>query len=344
MRLVALALVFAAIVPGATREPVHARHAMVVSAEPHATRVGVEVLQDGGNAVDAAVAVGLTLAVTHPSAGNIGGGGFMLIRLADGRSTFIDFRERAPGKATRDMYVGPDGETTDESIVGYKASGIPGTVRGLALARQKYGSKPWRSLVEPAQRLAERGFPIPYGLARAMRDSTRMAKVPESVRIFQNGGRFFEYGDTLRRRDLAKTLKRIGKRGPDEFYAGETARLIAAEMAQNGGLITLDDLRGYEATEREPLRGTYRGREILTAPPPSSGGAGIIQMLNMLEPTEYFKAGAESAAAIHAVTEAMRRYFADRAAYFGDTDFVKMPLEKLLDKQYATAALLHLRP
>lgn len=292
-------------------------------------------LRSGGNAVDAAVAVGLTLAVTHPAAGNLGGGGFMLIRFADGRATFIDFREKAPAAATRDMYVGPDGKTTGESVVGYKAAGVPGTVRGLELALAKYGTQRWRTLVRPARRLAERGYPLMWGAAGAMRGSERMAQFPESRRIFQNGGRLFDYGDVFRQRDLAATLKRLERKGPDDFYTGETARRIAEDMRRNGGLITLEDLAAYDAKEREPVRGTYRGYEIVSAPPPSSGGAGVVQMLNMLEGSDYYEAGFGSAAAIHYVAECMRRFFADRAEYFGDTDFADVPLEELLSPEYA---------
>ena len=319
----------------ATREPVHARRAMVVSTEPHATRVGLDVLRSGGNAVDAAVAVGLALAVTHPAAGNLGGGGFMLIRFADGRSTFLDFREKAPAAATRDMYVALDGKTTDESVVGYRAAGVPGTVRGFELALDKYGTMRWRDLVKPARRLAERGFPLAWNAARALRGSERMARFPESRRIFQNDGRFFDFGDTFRQRDLAATLKRLERKGPDEFYLGETAQLIAADMQEHGGLITLDDLAAYDAKEREPVRGTYRGREVVSAPPPSSGGAGVVQMLQMLEDASYYEAGFGSAEAIHYVAECMRRFFADRAEYFGDMDFAEVPLAELLAPAYA---------
>lgn len=334
-RLASLLLVAALLAPAASREPVHARKAMVVSAEANATRVGVDVLKSGGNAVDAAVAVGLTLAVTHPWAGNIGGGGFMLIRFADGRSTFIDFRERAPQSATRDMYLDAQGKPTDQSVLGYRASGVPGTVRGLGMALEKYGTKKWRDLVKPAQQLAEDGFPLPFGLAEEIADSGHLAQFDQSKRIFLKNGKAPEYDDILRQPDLAKTLARLAKQGPDEFYTGRTAELIARDMERNGGLITLADLNDYKPVEREPLRGTYRGHEILSAPPPSSGGAGVIQMLNMLEPANFAAAGPGSAAAIHQVAEAMRRFFADRAAYFGDTDFVQMPMAKLLDKEYA---------
>lgn len=307
---------------------------MVVSAQDDATRAGVDILKAGGNAVDAAVAVGFALAVTHPRAGNLGGGGFMLIRFADGRATFLDFRERAPGSAHRDMYIGPDGEPTDEIVVGYRASGVPGTPRGLEMAASKYGTKPLRELVEPAIRLARDGFAVEYDQSLSLQ-SKRMAGFPESRRIFQRDGRYYEMGEVFKQPDLQRTLERIAKKGADDFYSGETARLIAADMKKNGGTITLDDLKDYSPEERVPLKGSYRGHEIITAPPPSSGGVGIIQMLNMLEGSGYERSGPGSAAAIHYVAETMRRYFADRAAYFGDPDFVSVPVPLLTRKSYA---------
>jgi gamma-glutamyltranspeptidase/glutathione hydrolase len=333
-RSIAFLLFVALVSTAATREPVRTRRAMVVSTEKHATEVGVEVLRKGGNAVDAAVAVGFALAVTHPPAGSLGGGGFMLIRLADGRSTFVDFRERAPAAATRTMYLDPQGKPTDESVLGYHASGVPGSCRGYALALEKYGTWKWSKVVQPAVRLATKGFPVTYEFAKDLRDNKRLPEFPESRRIFLRNGHYLEQGDVLRQRDLAATLKRIAKKGPDEFYTGETARRIAADMARNGGLITLEDLAGYRAVERQPAKGTYRGYEILGAPPPSSG-SGVIQMLNILEGSGYEKDGPGSAAAVHYVTEAMRRFFADRAEYFGDADFVEIPLERLLSKDYA---------
>jgi len=307
---------------------------MVVSAQADATHAGVEVLKSGGNAVDAAVAVGFALAVTHPRAGNLGGGGFMLIRFADGCKTFLDFRERAPAAAHRDMYLGPDGEPTDEMIVGYRASGVPGTARGLKMAADKYGTKPVKELLAPAVRLARDGFVVTFDQSESLQ-SSRMAKFPESRRIFQRDGKFYKMGEVFRQPDLQRTLERMVKHGVDDFYAGKTARLIAADMKKNGGTITLDDLKGYKPTERTPLSGKYRGYEIITAPPPSSGGVGIIQMLNMLEDSDYERSGAGSAAAIHYVAETMRRYFADRAAYFGDPDFVSVPVDLLTRKRYA---------
>jgi gamma-glutamyltranspeptidase/glutathione hydrolase len=317
------------------RQPVHARHAMVVSRETHATDAGVAVLRAGGNAVDAAVAVGFALAVTHPSAGNIGGGGFMLIRLAGGATTFLDFRERAPGKASRDMYLGPDGKPTQDSVTGYRASGVPGTVRGFETAWRKYGRKQWAELVAPAIELASKGFPVSYGLATSLRSAARrMEAFPESKRVFLNGGKFYEMGDNFVQPDLAATLSRIAAQGAKDFYEGETARKLAKAMAENGGTITLDDLKNYTVVERKPLTGQYHGYDIITAPPSSSGGIGILQMLGMLEGTGYEKGGAGSASEIHWTAEAMRRYFADRAQYLGDADFVKVPIAGMLDRDY----------
>ena len=325
-------------------QPTYARSAMVVTAERHATEVGVEVLRSGGNAVDAAVAIGLALAVTEPNAGNLGGGGFMLIRFADGKSTFVDFRERAPAAAHRDMYLGPDGNPTEDSVVGFRAVGVPGTVRGLALALKKYGTRTWRSMVEPAHRLARDGFPVTWDLARSLRSSGRLARSAESRRVFLGAGRYHSLGDVLKQEDLAETLGRLASRGPDEFYVGETARMIASDMAANGGLITTDDLAAYAPVERRPVSGTYRGHTVLSSPPPSSGGAGVVQILNILERFDLASTGAGSAATIHVVAEAMRRFFADRARFFGDTDFVEIPLSGMLSKRYAEDRGKSIRP
>jgi gamma-glutamyltranspeptidase/glutathione hydrolase len=316
------------------RQPVRARKAMVAAQEPLATDVGVAALASGGNAVDAAVAVALALAVTHPSAGNLGGGGFLLARFADGRSTFIDFRERAPERSSRDMYLDAAGNPTRDSVAGWRAAGVPGTVRGLEYAHRKYGRKAWAELVAPAIELAGKGFAISYSLARSLRGSKILAEFPESRRIFQNGGRFFEPGDRLVQPQLARTLARIAREGSRDFYLGETARRLAAAMKANGGLITLDDLSNYAVVERKVLEGQYRGYRILTAPPPSSGGVGILHMMGVLEKSGYEKHGAASAAAIHFVAEAMRRYYADRAEFLGDPDFVKVPVAGLLAPDY----------
>jgi gamma-glutamyltranspeptidase/glutathione hydrolase len=316
-------------------QPVRGRHGMVVTRETHATHVGLQVLESGGNAVDAAVAVGFALAVTHPSAGNIGGGGFMLVRMADGRTAFIDFRERAPGAAFRNMYLDATGKETDGSIVGYRASGVPGTVRGLEYASRKFGSKPWAELVHPAEELAAKGFPVSYEQARYFRESAgRLGAFPESKRIFLRDGKFYEAGEIFAQPELARTLERIEKRGAADFYEGETARLLVRDMEEHGGLISAADLRDYKAIERKPLAGHYRGYEILTSPPPSSGGVGILEMLGILEGTGYEKGGAGSAEVVHYMAEAMRRYFADRAVHFGDPDFFHVPTSRLLAPDY----------
>ncbi|MBS1856333.1 MAG: gamma-glutamyltransferase [Acidobacteria bacterium] len=316
-------------------QPVRARHGMVVSREKHATAAGLAVLQSGGNAIDAAVAVGFALAVTHPSAGNIGGGGFMLIRLADGRTTFLDFRERAPLAASRNMYIDPaTGKATQDSVLGYRAAGVPGTVRGLEYANKKYGRKPWAALVHPAVELATSGFPVSYAQAQSFRAARALAQFPESKRIFLNDGKFYEPGDVLVQGDLARTLERVEKQGSKGFYEGQTAQLLAEDVARHGGLITEEDLRRYTVRELKPLTGSYRGYTIVTAPPPSSGGVGVLEMLGMLETTGYEKSGAGSATAVHYMAEAMRRYFADRSENLGDPDFFKVPLTSLLDPKY----------
>ena len=316
------------------RHPVMARHAMVVSQEPQATDVGVAVLRSGGNAVDAAVAVAFTLSVTHPTAGNLGGGGFLLVRLADGRSTFIDFRERAPEIATRNMYLDASGNLTKDSVLGWRASGVPGTVRGLEYAHKKFGTKRWTELLKPAFELASKGFPVSYALSRSLSSSTRLPEFAESKRIFLNDGKFYEMGDTFRQPELAATLQRIAVRGARDFYEGETARRLAEAMAVNGGVVTLEDLKNYKVVERKPLTGSYRGYTIITAPPPSSGGIGLLQMLKVLEGTNYKDTGSGSAHATHIVAEAMRRYYADRSEYLADPDFVRVPVSGLLHPRY----------
>lgn len=322
----------------ASKEPVRARHAMVASTSEIASRVGAEVMKKGGNAVDAAVAVSLALAVTWPSAGNLGGGGFMLIQKADGNAEAIDYRERAPLAAHRDMYLDAEGKVVPKlSIEGHKAVGVPGTVAGLVAAHRRHGKLKWEELVEPARKLAAEGFEVSYHLARSLRSKSttdRMAPFAESRRIFQRDGRFYEMGDVFVQPDLAATLARIQK-NPRDFYEGETAKLIAADMNAHGGIITLEDLRTYEPTIRKPLRTTYRGYEIITMPPPSSGGVALIEMLNMLEAYDLKSMGYHSAQHIHTLIEAMRRAFADRAQFLGDTDFVKVPVRALIDPKYA---------
>jgi len=324
--------------PSQAHEPVYARKGMVVAQEPLAADVGVAVLKSGGNAVDAAVAVGFALAVTHPFAGNIGGGGFMLIRMADGRTTFIDFREKAPVKATHDMYLDASGNATKDSVLGWRAAGVPGSVRGFELALKKYGTKPWVELLQPAIRLASSGFPISYPQMRSFKSNADgLSQFPESKRIFLKGGAFYDWNETFQQPELARTLERIARHGAKDFYEGETAKILVREMEKNGGLITPDDLREYQAVERKPLEGDYHGYHIITSPPPSSGGVGILQMLGMLDGTGYEKSRAGSASAYHYLAEVMRRYYSDRNEYLGDPDFVKNPITAMLDPAYIRA-------
>ncbi len=308
---------------------------MVVAQEPIAADVGLAVLKSGGNAVDAAIAVGFALAVTHPSAGNLGGGGFMLIRLANGKTTFLDFREEAPQKASRDMYIGPDGNPTKESIVGWRASGVPGSVSGFALAHKKYGSKPWADLLAPAVKLASDGFVVSKALQSSLDSSSKyLANDPESARIFLNNNHPFKAGDTFKQPELAGTLERIAAHGEKGFYEGETAKLLAEAMSAHGGLVSAEDLKLYKTQERTPLEGDYKGYHIITAPPPSAGGVGVLQMLGMLEGTHYDSDGPDSPKAVHYEAEAMRRFYADRSEYLGDPDFYNVPVKSLLDPKY----------
>ncbi len=323
---------------------------MVTSVHELASLAGLEMLQRGGNAIDAAVATGLALTVVHPFAGIIGGGGFMLIRLADGRSVALDYRERAPASATRDMYVGPDGNVLSgpaSSTVGWRASGVPGSIAGFALALQKYGSGKlsWADVCEPARRLAADGHRItPIAAALHRTHAKLLTQFDESKKIFLNGGAFWKPGDLWIQADLAATFARLQKNGPREFYEGATARLIADAMKKNGGLITLADLQAYQVAERTPLHGTYRGYDIITMPPPSSGGIALLQMFAMLEPHDVGALGAQSAAKYHLFTEVMRRAFRDRAEYLGDPDFVKVPVAELLDRTYLKKRMADFSP
>ncbi len=325
---------------------------MVVSVEENASRAGVAILKQGGNAVDAAVTTALALAVTHPAAGNLGGGGFLLVRFRDGRVTFIDFRERAPAAATRDMYLDEAGNVLPEaSSVGMKAPGVPGTVAGLEYASRKYGKLRWSRVAAPAVRLARGGFTVSHELARSLsgpESSKLLGRFPESRRIFlQNrlrNGRPYRAGDRFVQRDLARTLERIRLGGAREFYHGHTARRLAEFMRENGGLITIEDLKDYKPAERSPLTGAYHGYQVISAPPPSSGGIVLLQMLNMLEGLPLAEKGALSADAIHLTVEAMRRAFADRAEYLGDPDFTRIPVRGLIDKQYAVTQRASIDP
>jgi gamma-glutamyltranspeptidase / glutathione hydrolase len=320
-----------------SKEPVRAKHGMVVAQEHLAADVGLAVLKQGGNAVDAAVAVGFALAVTHPQAGNLGGGGFALIRMADGNSTFLDFREEAPLKATHDMYLGPDGNPTKDSLLGWRAAGVPGSVMGLADAYKRFGTKKWADLLEPAIKLARDGFVVDEGLATAIQDAAKLlGSDPESTRIFLRGGYGYKAGETLKQPELAATLQRIAAGGANGFYAGETANKIAQQMAAHGGLITLEDLKNYKAVERKPLEGDYHGYHLILAPPPSAGGVGVLQMLAMLDGTKYAAAGPDAPSTVHYMAEVMRRFYADRSEYLGDPDFYNVPVKSLLDPAYIT--------
>ncbi len=322
-------------------EPVRGINGMVASQHELASQIGVDILKKGGNAVDAAVAVGLALAVVYPEAGNIGGGGFMLFRDKKGEFHAIDYREMAPGAASRDMFVDAKGDLIQgegSSTVGYRASGVPGTLAGFELAFKKYGSGKvtWRQLVEPARLLAQNGYVLSNRLAELFIEyKETLERYPESKRIFLRGGNYFKEGDTLKQPELAATLGRIERFGASDFYKGQTAKLIAADMKVNGGLITEQDLKNYVAKEREPLRGSYRGYPIVSMPPPSSGGMVMFQTLNILEGYDLRAFGSNSAAKYHLYIEASRRAFADRAEYMADPDFAEVPITKLIDKTYA---------
>ena len=312
---------------------------MVVTDEELGSQAGVEILKRGGNAVDAAVAVAFALAVVEPAAGNIGGGGFMLIRLADGKTAFVDYREVAPTKATRDMYIGADGKLDEEaSVIGYRSVAVPGTVAGLELALKTYGTMKLADVMAPAIRLADEGFHVSEKLAAQLdQESPGLQAFPMSRRIFLNGGHLFRAGDTLKQPELTATLKRIAKNGAEEFYRGETAKMLADDMSKNGGLISLEDLANYKVKVREVLRAKYESGghswEVLTAPPPSSGGIAIIEALNMLKDVPL--KGWDDPQSVHMVAETMRRVFADRAAYLADPDYSKVPVAGLIDSCYA---------
>jgi gamma-glutamyltranspeptidase / glutathione hydrolase len=321
----------------ASNLPVHARHGIAVSVHELASQAGVEMMQAGGNAVDAAVATGFALAVVHPPAGNLGGGGFMLVRMADGKTHFIDYREKAPAAATHDMYLDAQGNVIEHaSEIGYKSIGVPGSVAGMVYAEQKYGKLSLKQVMAPGIRLAREGYALSWGEARDLRNDKYLGKFQESRRIFQRDGNYYQPGEIFRQPDLARTLERIAAK-PDDFYHGSLARELAAAMQKGGGLITTDDLAHYEVKEREPVRGTYRGYEIISAPPPSSGGTVLIESLNILEGYDLAKLGNRSAKSIHFTTEAFRRAFFDRAEFLGDPDFSKIPVAQLIDKRYAAA-------
>jgi gamma-glutamyltranspeptidase/glutathione hydrolase len=321
-------------------EPNRGRQVMVASQHELASKIGVDIMRKGGNAVDAAIAVGIALAVLYPEAGNIGGGGFMLIRTKEGKSYAIDYREMAPARAHRDIFVDSEGNVIRGEggpTIGYRASGVPGTLAGFDHAHKKYGSGKvtWRDLVEPARKLAEEGYILSHRLASlAIAYKEHLEKYPDSKRIFLNNGDYYKEGDLFKQPDLAKTLERIAREGAAEFYTGSTAKMIADDMQANNGLITLEDLKNYKVREREPIKGTYRGHEIISMPPPSSGGIVMLQVLGMLEAYDLRSMGHNSAAKYHLYVEASRRAFADRAEYMADPDFADVPVAGLLSANY----------
>lgn len=323
-------------------QALQAKSGMVVSVSGPASDVGVQILKNGGNAVDASVALAFALAVTHPAAGNIGGGGFMLVHppAGKGEPTVFDYRESAPGAATPDMYK------KDESAFTHRAVGVPGTVRGLALAHKRFGKLPWKEVVQPAVELAAKGFPIDRYLSASLNNIVRQgaAAHPELARVYgKNGKPGWSPGDTLVQGDLAKTLQLIAEQGADAFYSGPIADLLAAEMKAGGGLITKDDLAKYQAKERKPIHGVYRGLDVYAPPPPSAGGICLMEMLHMLETFPLKKQGRFSRDTMHQMIEAMRRAFCDRALYLGDPDFTKIP-QHLATREYGQKLALTIDP
>jgi gamma-glutamyltranspeptidase/glutathione hydrolase len=325
------------------QQPVRSAHGMVATDDPLASQAGVEILKRGGNAIDAAVATAFALAVVEPAAGNIGGGGFMLVRLANGKSTFFDYREMAPAKATRDMYIMSNGKLDPEaSTIGYRSVAVPGTVAGLALALKTYGKLKLAAVMQPAIRYAEQGIPVTDKLVREFdEERSGLQRFSMSSHIFLNDGKYFHAGDTLRQPELAATLKRIAKNGPADFYQGETAQMLAKDMAALGGLVTLDDLAHYQPKVRDVLHADFKidehRWEVISSPPPSSGGVAVIEALNMLQNVPI--KGWDDPQSVHMVLEVMRRIFADRAAYLADPDFSNVPVAGLTDPCYAKELL-----
>lgn len=338
LHLLLLLLVLGLTLPAASREPARARHGMVVSTDPLASEVGVEILRKGGHAVDAAVAVGFALAVVHPAAGNLGGGGFMLIHDARlGTEVSVDYREKAPAAARPDMYLDDRGEfRAERSTVGHLASAVPGSVAGLHLAWRRYGRLSWAQLLEPAIRLAREGFPVSHELHRSLKSArSLLERFPESRRVFLRHGDVYQEGEWFRQPELAQTLEEIAREGPGAFYRGTIAAKIVREMQAHGGLITREDLAEYQAVFRPPVSGTYREVEVISMGPPSSGGVVLLSMLHMIEPFPVRALGRNSSELIHLKAEVMRRAFADRARYLGDPDFQSLPVAGLLSRNYA---------
>lgn len=321
----------------ASSVPLRAQKGMVASQNEIASRIGADVIKEGGTAIDAAVATAFALAVVHPTAGNIGGGGFIVYRPAKGEAVAYDFREVAPARASATMFLKDGQYSADVHHNSYLAVGVPGTIAGLHLAWKEQGKLPWKRLVDPAVALARDGFTVSEALARSLRSELpRMQKYPASLAQFFKKGVPYEAGEILKQPDLARTLERIANQGPAGFYQGETALALEQEMLAHGGLITRDDLKSYTAKKRTPVRGSYRGYEVMAMPPPSSGGVALIEMLNVLEGFDLAQMGSGSSAAVHLMTEAMKRAYSDRAHYLGDPDFnTAMPLARLMSKEYA---------
>jgi gamma-glutamyltranspeptidase / glutathione hydrolase len=316
--------------------PIQAQHAMVVSIHHDASDAGLKMLQAGGNAVDAAVATGFALAVVHPAAGNLGGGGFMLLRKANGESHFLDFRERAPLRASSDMYLDHEGKIIPEaSTVGYLSVGVPGTVAGLVEAEKRFGKLSLRQAMAPAIQLAEKGYVLSAEEAAMLRNPL-LTRFPESRRIFQRNGNFYQAGEVFRQPELARTLTRI-EQNPGSFYHGALASELARAIQKHGGLISRKDLSLYQVKDRKPLTGTYRQYEILAPPPPSSGGVALLETLNILEGYDLAALGDRTPDSMHLIIEAFRRAFDDRTSFLGDPDFESMPTARLIDKGYAAA-------
>jgi gamma-glutamyltranspeptidase/glutathione hydrolase len=319
-----------------TDQPVRARHGMVVSVHHLASDTGLDMLRAGGNAVDAAVATGFALAVVHPAAGNLGGGGFLLLRTCDGKTTFIDFREKAPLQATETMYQDASGNVIpNSSLLGYRSIATPGSVAGLVYAERKYGKLGLRSVIAPAIRLAAQGFQLTAEEARELSDPD-LARFPDSRRIFQRDGQLYKEGETFRQPELARTLRRIAA-NPEDFYHGKMAHELVADLRKGGALLTLNDLAGYTVVERAPIVGSFHDYTVISAPPPSSGGIVLLSALNILEGYDLARLGDRSPAAMHLIVEAFRRAYMDRAEYLGDPDYNPIPAAELTSKPYAAA-------
>lgn len=327
--------------------PVIAKNGMVASEQELATQIGVDILKAGGNAVDAAVAVGFALAVALPNAGNIGGGGFMMVHDArSGKDIALDFREVAPRGASRNMYLDAAGKVIDgKSLYTHYAVGVPGTVAGMTHALSRWGSMPLARVMAPAIALADKGYPVSVTLAKTLeQEKKQMGRWPATQAVFWRNGAPLQSGERLVQKDLAQSLRLISQQGAKAFYEGAIAQKIVAEMAPHANALSLQDLRDYKVAEREPVRGSYRGYQIVTMPPPSSGGAHLIQILNMMERWPMNQWGADSAQSVHYMTEAMKLAYADRSEYLGDPDFVKIPLKGLISKSYASELAASIKP